>query len=57
MQQNCNMAVTALMLTNKYNNDNILLIKAMTWTCPYRNEPSESFWLVKKSGEAVRVPP
>ena len=24
------------MLTNKYNNDNIYLVKAMTWTCPDR---------------------
>jgi hypothetical protein len=57
MQQICNMAVTVKILTKKYNNDNILLIKATTWTCPYCQRPTESFWLVEKSGDAAGVPP
>ena len=57
LQQFCNMCVTCERLTKIYYNDNIMFVKAKTWTCPYSAEPTESFWLVEKSGKAVRVPP
>lgn len=57
VQQNCNIAVTDKRLTKFFYNDNILFVKAMTWTCPDITESAESFWLVKKSDEDARVPP